>query len=289
MTAPDDLTPQPARNIKVRMANTPLEIEAAQRLRYKVFYEEFGAKPNEAMAREGRDFDEYDSLTDHIIVVDESHADINDQIVGTYRLLRQNRLPKDFQFYTSQEFDISMLLNSGDNLMELGRSCVLPEYRTRPVLQLLWQKISEYFVLHNIDILFGCASLHGTDVNEVAEQLSYLYHFHRAPENICPNVLPHVGIDMNILPKEQIEPQARRIFSDLPPLIKGYLRVGCSIGNGAYIDHQFNCIDVCIIVPTEQLASRYMRHYERATQKSASETQNPDFLATLQGVIPATT
>ena len=272
------------------MAEKPQEVEAAQRLRYKVFYEEFGAKPNEQMAREGRDFDEYDPLTDHIIVVDESHGHINDQIVGTYRLLRQSRLPSDFHFYTSNEFDISPLLKSGRALMELGRSCVLPEYRTRPVLQLLWQKITEYFVLHNIEILFGCASLQGTSIDDVAEQLSYLYHFHRAPDDICPTVLPHLGVDMNILPKEQIEPHARRIFSDLPPLIKGYLRVGCMIGNGAYIDHQFNCIDVCIVVPTEQLAKRYMRHYERANQKEPQEPSgNSDFLTSLQGAIPVTT
>lgn len=289
MSAPVELTPQPARSIRVRLALTPAEIQAAQRLRYKVFYEEFGAKPNDAMKLEGRDFDDYDSLTDHIIVVDESKSDLSEKIVGTYRLLRQNRLPGDFPFYTSQEFDISNLLKSGGNLMELGRSCVLPEYRTRPVLQLLWQKIADYILEHDIDLLFGCASIHGTNVDEVAEQLSYLHHYHRAEAAICPTVLPHVGIDMNIIPKDQIEPHIKRIFSDLPPLIKGYLRVGCSIGNGAYIDHQFNTIDVCIVVPTGQLATRYIKHYNRANQKSdGDETEGNDFLSSLRGVLQAT-
>lgn len=286
MTA-TDLSGQPASRIRVRMAETALEVQAAQRLRYKVFYQEFGAKPNEDMAREQRDFDEYDPLTDHIIVIDEGIANPSEQIVGTYRLLRKNRLPHDFHFYTSQEFDISSLLKSGGNLMELGRSCVLPEYRTRPVLQLLWQRIIGYVNDHNITLLFGCASLHGTDVNAVAEQLAYLYHFHRAPDELCPTVLPHLGVDMNLMTKEEIEPNARRIFSDLPPLIKGYLRIGCGIGNGAYIDHQFNSIDVCIIGQTDRFASKYIKHYDRANQKETLPAEN-GFFATLQGAISVT-
>lgn len=268
--------------VKVRLAETALEVHAAQRLRYKVFYEECGARPNEAMAREERDFDEYDPLTDHVIVIDENIPNPEDRIVGTYRLLRQTRLPEGLQFYTSQEFDITSLLGSGSNVLELGRSCVLTEYRTRPVLQLLWQRITAYINDHDIDFLFGCASLQGTSVDDVAEQLSYLYHFHRAPDSFCPKVLPH-GIDMNIVPKETIDPKARRIFSDLPPLIKGYLRVGCTIGNGAYIDHQFNSIDVCIVIPTDQLAGRYRRHYERANRKSDQAV--PDFIPLLQEAV----
>lgn len=273
--------------IRVRLAETDLEVRAAQRLRYKVFYEEFGARPNEAMAKEGLDFDDYDPLTDHVIVIDESLGPDEDKIVGTYRLLRDSRLPKDRHFYTSQEFDISSLLQSGGKLLELGRSCVLPEYRTRPVLQLLWQRIIAYVYDHNIDLLFGCASLHGTTVDaDIKDQLSYLYHYHRAPDKMCPNVLPHLGIDMNILSKEEIEPRARKIFSDLPPLIKGYLRIGCGIGNGAYIDHQFNSIDVCIIGTTDQFADRYVRHYDRANQKEA--VANATFINRLQGAMSTT-
>lgn len=284
-----DLSSQqrPAGRIRVRMAETALEVLAAQRLRYKVFYEEFGAQPNEAVAREGRDFDEYDPLTDHIIVVDENIPDHEQQIVGTYRILRDNRLPKDRSFYTSHEFDISSILRRGGNLLELGRSCVLPEYRTRPVLQLLWQKIIGYVRDHKIDMLFGCACLQGTEIDEqVKEQLSYLYHFHRAPDSMCPTVLPHLGVDMNMMSKDEIEPRARQIFSDLPPIIKGYLRIGCYIGNGAYIDRQFNSIDVCIVGPTEEFADRYMRHYDTANQKTGLLT--PDFSTGLRGILSAT-
>ncbi len=271
--------------IRVRLAETAAEVEAAQRLRYKVFYEEFGAKPSADMAREGRDFDEYDPLTDHIIVVDQN-ADAAHQIVGTYRLLRDSRLPKDRPFYTSHEFDIAPLLKSSGKLLELGRSCVLPEYRTRPVMQLLWQEIISYVKKHKIDLLFGCASLQGTDVTEVSTQLAYLYHYHLAPENLCPKVLPHLGVDMNLMSKAEIEPHARRIFSDLPPLIKGYLRIGCMIGNGAYVDHQFNCIDVCIVGPTTSFADRYVKHYDRKIQKPQDTSSN--FLNSFADPIGAT-
>lgn len=281
-----DLSGQPVSRIQIRIAETALEVQAAQRLRYKVFYEEFGAKPSDIVARERRDFDEYDPLTDHLIVVDENIADPQEQIVGTYRLLRQNRLPRDFHFYTSQEFDISSLLNSGGNPMELGRSCVLPEYRTRPVLALLWQRILSYVTDHNVTLLFGCGSFPGTDVDAVAEQLAYLYHFHRAPEHLCPTVLPHVGVDMNLISKEEIEPQARRIFSELPPLIKGYLRVGCGIGNGAFIDHQWNSIDVCIVGQTHLFPTKYVKHYDRKNQQSS--VNDSDLFANLQGAISAT-
>lgn len=286
MTTADDLSGQPARRVKVRIAETALEVQAAQRLRYKVFYEEFGAKPSEAVLRERRDFDEYDSVTDHIIVIDEGIENPEEQIVGTYRLLPKTSLPADFSFYTSQEFDISSLLKSDGNLMELGRSCVLREYRTKPVLALLWQRILSYVSDNNITMLFGCASLQGTDVKAAAEQLAYLYHFHRAPDHMCPTVLPHVGIDMNLMTKEELEPHARRIFSDLPPLIKGYLRVGCGIGNGAYIDRQFNCIDVCIIGQTDKFPSKYVKHYDRANQKQ--EVTDSGFFTSLQAPITAT-
>ena len=271
MTSSDHLPPK-VPGIRVRLAETAEEILAAQRLRYQVFYEEFGAKATPEMVAEQRDFDDYDAITDHLIVIDETNPATAGQIIGTYRLLRSAKLPADMTFYTSHEFDISSLLKSGGNLLELGRSCVMPEYRTRPVLQLLWQGITAYFNNFKIDLLFGCASLPGTDVDKVAEQLSYMYHFHRAPEELCPVVLPKVGVPMNIIARELIEPRARQIFSDLPPLIKGYLRVGCHIGNGAYIDHQFNTIDVCIVLPTERMAEKYLRHYNRENNKSVGES-----------------
>lgn len=251
--------------IIVRLTEDQSEIEASQRLRYAVFYEEFGAVPNEAMAREKRDMDEYDAITDHLIVLDTSLPAGTEQIVGTYRLLRREVAEKHGHFYTSDEYDISSLLDSGAVLLELGRSCVLAPYRTRPVLQKLWEGIAHYVADHEISLMFGCASLHGTDVGALEDQLSYLYHYHLAKPDLCPRAVAGRYVDMNLKPKDAID--AKRAFASLPPLIKGYLRLGAMIGDGAVVDPQFNTTDVCIVMPTHQVTDKYVNHYRRKTQK----------------------
>jgi putative hemolysin len=217
------------------------------------------------MAAARLDRDDFDKYTDHLIVTDD-HRPEGDQIVGTYRLLRQDVATKFNGFYTSTEFDITPLLNSGSTILELGRSCVMPEYRTRPVLQLLWQGIADYMTNHKIDLLFGCASLHGTDIKNISTPLSYLHHFHLAPEHLRPRALKGRYINMDIIPKEDID--RKRAFSKLPPLIKGYLRIGAMIGDGAVIDEQFNTTDVCILMQTSMVSNRYRKHYERKINKS---------------------
>ncbi|MGB0720624.1 MAG: GNAT family N-acetyltransferase, partial [Bdellovibrionales bacterium] len=220
------------------------------------------AKPNAHMALARLDIDDFDAYADHLIVVDHSRGDA---IVGTYRLLRQEAAQKVGQFYSSDEYDLTPLLDSGHSLLELGRSCVLPDYRTRPVLNLLWEGIADYVSDHAIDIMFGCASLHSTDIKSISLPLSYLHHYHLAPEHLRPRALKGQYINMNILPKEEFE--AKRAFTALPPLVKGYLRVGAVIGDGAFIDPQFNTTDVCIIMETKNVTSRYRKHYERKIQK----------------------
>ncbi len=251
--------------IDVRVATTPEEVRAAQAIRYKVFYEEYHAKPSEEVLSEKRDFDSYDDYADHLIVIDKKVGDGVDGIIGTYRLLGHEQAMKKGQFYTSDEFDITPLLSYKDGLLELGRSCVLPPYRTRPVLQTLWRGIAHYLADNNIDLMFGCASLHGTDINALSEQLAYLYHYHLAVEDDRPVAVKSRYIDMNRHPKDDIN--AKRIFVSLPPLIKGYLRLGASIGDGAVIDSQFNTTDVCIVLPTGQVTQKYVKHYERVTNK----------------------
>lgn len=251
--------------IQVRLAENASEVRAAQALRYKVFYEEYGAEPNDEMRREKRDIDGYDDITDHLVVLDNDLPSGPDQIIGTYRLLRQEVAEKHGQFYTSDEYDIQPLLDNEKDLLELGRSCVLPPYRTRPVLQKLWQGIAHYVADHNIGLMFGCASLHGTDIDQLSEQLAYLHHYHRAPDHLCPKAVNGRYVDMNLHKKEELDVKA--IFSSMPPLIKGYIRLGAHIGDGAVIDHQFNTTDVCIVMPTAQVRDKYVKHYERVTQK----------------------
>ena len=255
-----------ADTVVVRLAATPEEIEATQHLRYKVFYEEFHAVATPDMRRLRRDFDDYDTFADHLIVIDEAIADPMQRIVGTYRLLRREAAQAYGRFYTSNEFDIGLLTRSDASLLELGRSCVLAEYRTRPVLQLLWQGITEYMIDHDIDLLFGCASFPGTDPKAIERELSYLYNFHLAPPALRPRALAERYVEMDTLPREQINP--KEIFAGLPPLIKGYLRVGATIGQGAIVDRQWNSIDVCIVMPLQQVADRYRRHYSRKVNRN---------------------
>ncbi len=252
-------------SISIRIATTPEEVEEAQRLRYRVFYEEYAATPNREMAASRLDKDDYDAFSDHLIVVDSPQGG-KEKIVGTYRLLRQENAKKHGSFYTSSEFDIGPLERSGLSLLELGRSCVMPEYRTKRVMQILWEGIADYITENNVGIMFGCASLHGTDIKKISTPLSYLHHFHPCPENLRPRAVKGRYIGMNIVPKDDLNP--RRAFAGLPPLIKGYLRLGATIGDGAVIDEQFSTTDVCIVVQTHLVTSRYRKHYERKIHKS---------------------
>ena len=274
ITNDNSLAAGPEQKVSVRLARDEREVEEAQRLRYRVFYEELAAAPDKEMAAVRLDRDDFDKYTDHLIVTDERRA-VGDQIVGTYRLLRRDVAMKYGGFYTSTEFDISPLMTSGSSLLELGRSCVMPEYRTRPVLQLLWQGIADYMADHNINLLFGCASLHGTDIKNISTPLSYLHHYHLAPEHLRPRALKGRYINMDIIPKEDID--RKRAFSKLPPLIKGYLRVGAMIGDGAVIDHQFNTTDVCILMQTNMVSSRYRKHYERKIQRQIPDNNVEEF------------
>jgi putative hemolysin len=250
-------------DITVRLAKSEEEIHLAQALRYDIFYKEFTAKPTPEVRAAQRDFDKFDDYADHLIVLDNRIADSSKNIVGTYRMLRQDKAKELGQFYTADEFDISKLTDNHDGLLEMGRSCVLQEYRTKAVLQLLWQGIAEYVAHYKVNFLFGCASFHGTDPDILAEELSYLYHNHLAPESFRPVALPDLYTNMNIVPADHID--AKKVIRNLPPLIKGYLRIGGFVGDGAFIDYNFDTVDVCVILSTDHLTESYKNHYERKT------------------------
>lgn len=271
-------------SVTLRLAQDESEIRAAQHLRYKVFYEECKAKPTVETLKEKRDMDRFDDIADHLIVIDESRHN-GDRIVGTYRLLRQDVADKNGGFYTSGEYDIAPLLSRGRPMMELGRSCVLPAYRTRPVMQLLWEGIIGYMFNHEMDTLFGCVSFPGTDVSALSKQLAYLHHYHRIEENIRPRALPEHYVDINLHAKEDLD--EKQIFADLPALIKGYLRIGCKIGDGAFIDRQFNTTDVCIIMTRDHMTSRYRRHYHRKINIPLYDTpvENSDSVSQTDGAV----
>ena len=255
---------------EIRLTRNPADIAAAQALRYQVFYEEMSARPSMAMARMRRDFDDYDAFCDHLLVLDNARP-VGHTVVGTYRLLRQAVAERHGGFYSRAEFDLRLLQQSvglGAGLLELGRSCVHADYRTNATIQLLWRGIATYMADHAITHMFGCASLPGTNPAAHAMSLSYLHHFHEAPEHMRVRALAERYVPMNLTPKELINP--RRALQGLPPLIKGYLRLGAYIGDGAVIDHQFGTTDVFILLPMERVGEKYFAHFEREDANPAN-------------------
>ena len=251
--------------LEVRLAETESEVEAAQALRYRVFYEEMNARPCAKMQATRRDFDRFDGFCDHLLVVDRSVQDEDGQpcVVGTYRLMRGEQATRAGGFYTAGEYDIaSMLTRLRDDTraLELGRSCVLKSYRARPVtMQLLWRGVMAYVARFSCDLMFGCASLPGTDPGQLALPLSYLHHFHAMPEGLRVRAQPDLYVDMNRMPQDAID--VREAHRALPPLIKGYVRAGCMIGDGAVIDRQFGTTDVLIYFPVACMDPRYRSRF----------------------------
>lgn len=250
-----------AQNLGVRIATLPEEIDAAQSLRYRVFYEEMGARADSATLQARRDADPFDNVADHLLVVDHDLGEGSDAVVGTYRLIRGIAAARLGRFYSADEYDIAVLTGRSGELLELGRSCVAPGYRTRGTLQLLWRGIAAYVFRHRIDLMFGCASLPGTDLDALAPQLTYLFHQHLAPEELRPRALPHRYVPMLRMDPAVLD--RRAVLNALPPLVKGYLRLGGFVGDGAVLDPQFNTTDVCVVVKTELVTGKYYRHYER--------------------------
>ena len=251
--------------LEVRLAETEHEVEQAQRLRFKVFYEEMSATPSPQMRESGRDFDKFDDVCDHLLVVDRDAHDDDGQplVVGTYRLTRKKDADKVGGFYTTSEYDLSRMiagLPADTKYLELGRSCILKSYRGRPgTMQLLWKGLMAYVARFDIDMMFGCASLPGVDVAEMTLPLAYLHHFHAMPEHLRVKARPELYVDMNRLPKAFID--ERDGIRSLPAMLKGYVRAGCCIGDGAVIDHQFGTTDVFIYFPVSGLDPRYKSRF----------------------------
>ena len=246
--------------LRVRLADSAADIEAAQALRYRVFYEIMGARPLPGMVERRRDNDRFDPICDHLLVLDPSRGGA-ETVVGTYRLIRRAAAGRLGGFYSAGEYEIDRLIRYPGEILELGRSCTDPAYRARPVLQLLWSGIAAYVFHHDIALMFGCASLPGNSPDALAVPLSYLYHHHLAPPALRVRALPERFVEMNRQDPASFDP--RQALAALPPLIKGYLRLGGFVGNGAVIDEQFNTVDVCVVVKTDLVTEKYSRHYER--------------------------
>ncbi|MXQ11548.1 GNAT family N-acetyltransferase [Microvirga makkahensis] len=262
-------------SLEVRLATTAQEIRQAQKLRFKVFYEEMSAVPRGAALLSRRDVDEYDAICDHLLVLDHDTKAgplqrAKPKVVGTYRLLRQDVAERHQGFYTRGEYDIAPLLRAHSSLrfLELGRSCVLESYRNKRTVELLWHGIWAYVLNYKVDVMIGCASLEGTNPQELALPLSFLHHYAAAPAEWRAEALPERFTRMDVLPKEAIDPKAA--LHALPPLIKGYLRLGASFGFGAVIDKQFGTTDVLVILPVSAINPRYIDHFGPAANRHAA-------------------
>jgi putative hemolysin len=254
-----------AGDFEVRLAGSRAEIEAAQALRYRVFYEEMQAKPTPAMAAVKRDFDGFDEVCDHLLVLDRRRGEGSDSIVGTYRLIRRPAAARMGRFYSSAEYDIQKMIDYPGEVLELGRSCIAKDARNTATMQMLWRGIALYAYHYDIQVMFGCASFPGTDPSQHAQAMSYLHHHHLAPPEIRTRAVASRYVKMDMLERDSYD--ARKAMARVPPLIKGYLRLGGFVGDGAVIDAEFNTTDVFIIVKTELVTEKYIRHYERGNGK----------------------
>ncbi len=248
-------------SLEVRLATRKREVRKAQRVRFKVFYEEGAAVADRRSALTRRDRCAFDAVCDHLLVVDHASAGglglPRTKVVGTYRLLRQEVAQRRGGFASSAEFDLGPLLarHPRSRFLELGRSCVLPPYRSRRTIELLWRGLWRYAHHHRVDALIGCASFPGTDVSELALPLSYLHHHAAAAPEWRARARPDRLVDMAVLPPAQID--VRRAVAALPPLIKGYLRCGARFGEGAVVDHRFGTTDVLAVMPVATVDPRY--------------------------------
>ena len=248
-------------NFVIKIAEKKSELKKAQALRYSVFYREKRAIPTISKKLLRLDYDKVDEFADHLIVIDKNSKGIENKIVGTYRLVRGDIAAHFGGFYTSSEFDLSKIMNSYNHnqILELGRSCVHKDYRNGTIMNLLWKAIAEYVKLYDIKILLGCASFHGTNVMKYIKELSYLRKNFSLPvelsvESLYPKIYPaytEIKLNNNDL----------RTFVKLPPLIKGYLRIGGKVSHDYFVDYKFNTIDLCVIVTTDNINEKYKKKY----------------------------
>lgn len=233
-------------SLALRLARQPKDLRAAQALRYKVFVEELGATGALTDHSARLEADRFDGFCEHLLLVDPLRGDA---VVGVYRLMTEDGAARAGQFASEDEFDIAPLRRSGRRLLELGRSCLHPDYRGGAAMHHLWQGIAGFVAERRVEVLFGLASFRGTDLAPLAQPLSCLHHDHLAPAELRPRSLRPECMDL--VPQAALDRRAAVLAT--PSLIKAYLRLGGRVGEGAYVDRAFNCIDVCLVMDTAAL------------------------------------
>ena len=247
---------------ELRRATSEDDIRAAQRLRYRVFIEELGGDGELVDHAARLEKDRFDPFFDHLILFDHARTgDPLDRAVGVYRVLRSSEADRAGGFYSAGEYDLSVLQDSGRRLLELGRSCVDAQYRGGTSMFHLWNGLARYVAEYQIEVLFGVASFHGTDIAALAQPLAFLKANHLAPEPVRVTVRPEHFQRMDLIAPEDLDRKAAMVA--MPALIKAYLRLGGFVGDGAFVDHAFNTTDVCLVMDTERMNARYRDYYTK--------------------------
>ncbi len=239
----------------IKLAETEAELRAAQKLRYDVFVRELGSGGELVDHEAGLEKDRFDPYFDHMLAYDDSTG----EIIGVYRMLPGERAADTGQFYSEDEYDLSVLKNSGRRLLELGRSCLHKDYRGGSAMYHLWNGLAGYVAERQIEVLFGVASFHGTDVAALAQPLAMLHHNHLAPPDLRVRAQSEVFQSMDLVAPQDLDRRAAIV--QVPALIKAYLRLGGFVGEGAFVDHNFNTTDVCLILDTARMNERQRRIY----------------------------
>ena len=251
----------PSPRFRTSIASSNEDLRSAQRLRYDVFVSELGGKGNLVDHVQKLERDRFDPFVDHLLLHDDSIG----AVVGVYRLMRPEMAVAAGQYYSQDEYELAPLLNSKRKLLELGRSCLRPEYRGGTAMFHLWNALAQYVFNHEIELMFGVASFRGTDTTDLAAPLSLLHHRHLAPEGFRVRARGRTVQPMDLIPEAELD--RRKAMLQIPSLIKAYLRLGGVVGEGAFVDHEFNTTDVCLIMDTAKLNARQSRIYSGESKR----------------------
>ena len=235
----------PRAKLHVALAATESEILEAQKLRWRVFADEMGARlPSRTP---GVDRDIYDPFCEHLIVRDEA----NGRIVGTYRILSPEAARKVGGYYSETEFDLTRIAHLRSRIVEVGRSCIDPDYRTGATIALLWSGLARYMQQNGHEYLVGCASIGMADGGHNAAGIYHALGTHMAPLEYrvfprCPLPLDRIGAAEK---------------PEIPPLLKGYIRAGAWVCGEPAWDPDFNTADLLLLLPMSRVDSRYSKHF----------------------------
>ena len=234
------------RHLITTLARHETEVLEAQRLRFKIFAEEMGA--NLSSAKEGIDRDIFDNYCEHLLV----RESVENKVVGTYRILSPDQAEKIGGYYAQTEFDLTRLLHLSDRMVEVGRSCVHRDFRDGATITHLWSGLAQYMQQHGHEYLIGCASISMADGGHVAASIyRKLHRIYAAPAEYT--VFPRCPLPLKAL-NQYLE-------APIPPLLKGYLRLGAYICGEPAWDPEFNTADLFILLPLSRISNRYAKHF----------------------------